>query len=158
VAAARFIFLCGLPGSGKSTVARVLADELGAVRFCPDEWMTAVGIDLFDEPARARVEALQWELAQQLVLHGVTAIIEWGVWSRAERDAVRARARELGVPIELIFLDSPIDVLWKRVQRRNETGPPGTPIISREDLVAWSTIFEVPTAEELALFDPPEDE
>jgi predicted kinase len=157
VAAARFIFLCGLPGSGKSTVAQVLADELGAIRFSPDDWMRAIGIDLFDEPTRARVEALQWELAQQVVLYGVTAIIEWGVWSRAERDAVRTRARELGLPIELIFLDSPIEVLWRRVQRRNESGPPGTPIISREDLVAWSTRFEPPTEEELALFDPPED-
>ena len=157
MAAARFIFLCGLPGSGKSTVARVLADELGAFRFCPDEWMSAIGIDLFDEPARARVEALQWELAQQLVLHGVTAIVEWGVWSRAERDAARARARELGVPIELVFLDAPLDVLWQRVQRRNEAGAPETPIITRENLVEWSERFEPPTEEELGLFDPPED-
>jgi predicted kinase len=155
--AARFIFLCGLPGSGKSTVARVLADELGAIRFSPDEWMHQIGLDLFDQLVRGRVEALQWELAQELVLQGVTVIIEWGVWSRAERDTARARARELGVPIELIFLDAPLDVLWQRVQRRNEAGPPGTPIITRENLVEWSELFEPPTVEELALFDPPED-
>ena len=94
---------------------------------------------------------------QEFALHGLTTIIEWGVWLRAERDAVRIRARELGVAIELIFLDSPIDVLWQRVQRRNEHGPPGTPIIGRENLVAWSRLFEAPTEEELALFDPPDD-
>jgi predicted kinase len=156
--AGRFIFLCGLPGSGKSTVAQVLADELAGIRFSPDEWMSALGLDLFDESRRARVEGLQWQLAQELALRDQIVIIEWGVWARAERDAVRVRARELGVAIELIFLDSPIDVLWRRVERRNEHGPPGTPIISRENLVEWSELFEPPTEEELALFDPPDDE
>jgi len=93
---ARLVLICGLPGSGKTTTARRLAAETGGVRFCPDDWMTALAIDLFDEEARAKVEALQWQLAQELLALRQTVIIEWGVWSRAERDVVRERARELG--------------------------------------------------------------
>jgi predicted kinase len=152
----RVVLLCGLPGSGKTTVARRLADKLGAIRFCPDEWMSALGVDLFDEPRRARIESVQWNLAQELVQRGVSVIIEWGVWARSERDAVRARARELGVPVELHYLEVPLDVLWERVRDRNEQGPPGTPIVSYENLVDWSErLFEAPTAEEQARFDPP---
>jgi predicted kinase len=152
----RLVLLCGLPGSGKTTVARRLADELGAVRLCPDEWMMTLGVDLFDEPFRARVEALQWELAQELVARGVSVVIEWGVWARSERDTVRTRAGELGVLVELHYLDVPLDVLWERVRNRNEHGPPGTAIITYENLVDWSErLFQAPTAEELALFDPP---
>jgi predicted kinase len=153
---ARLVLLCGLPGSGKTTVARGLAAELGALRLCPDEWMSTLEVDLFDEPTRARIEALQWELAQELLQLGQSVVIEWGVWSRSERDTVRERARELGVPVELHYLDTPLDVLWERVRDRNENGPPGTAIISYENLVDWSEhLFEPPTAEELSLFDPP---
>lgn len=150
------MLLCGLPGSGKTTVARRLADKLGAIRFCPDEWMSALELDLFDEPLRARIESVQWNLAQELVRRGVSVVIEWGVWARSERDAVRARARELGVPVELHYLDVPFDVLWERVRNRNEHGPPGTAIISHENLVDWSEhLFQAPTPEEQARFDPP---
>jgi len=129
----RLVLLCGLPGSGKTTTARALAAADAGVRMCPDEWMTALGVDLFDEEMRARIEALQWELAQELLVRGQTVFIEWGVWSRAERDIVRERSRELGARVELHYLDVPIDVLWERVRIRNETGPPGTAILSREN-------------------------
>jgi predicted kinase len=150
---ARIVLLCGLPGSGKTTIARRIAGETGGVRFCPDEWMTALGIDLFDEAARAKVEALQWALAQELVALGQTVIIEWGVWSRAERDVVRKRARELGACVELVYLDVPIDELLKRLDARNIEQPAATGVISRENLLDWVGRFEAPDAEELSLFD-----
>ncbi len=52
--------LCGLPGSGKTMTARALAEGLDAIRLCPDEWMAAIGLDLYDQAARARLERLQW--------------------------------------------------------------------------------------------------
>ncbi|MFE0150582.1 AAA family ATPase [Nonomuraea sp. NPDC059007] len=53
---ALLIVLCGLPGSGKTTLARRLAAELPAVRLCPDEWLAKLGVDLYDEGARERLE------------------------------------------------------------------------------------------------------
>jgi predicted kinase len=147
------VLLCGLPGSGKTTTARRIAGETGGVRFCPDEWMTALDIDLFDQAARTKVEALQWALAQELLVLGQKVIIEWGVWSRAERDIVRIRARDLGAGAELIYLDVPIDEILERLEARNTERPAGTAVISRENLLGWVELFEAPDAEELSLFD-----
>lgn len=147
----RLIIVCGLPGAGKTAHATELEAELNAVRFSPDEWLAALDIDLYDEPARERIERLQWELALDLFRLGQTAIIEWGTWSRSERDLLREGARAFGASVELHYLDEPVEVLWHRVSNRGAESPP----IQRADLVAWAELFEAPTAEEMALYDDP---
>jgi predicted kinase len=152
---ARLVLVCGLPGAGKTTTALEIAAEQGGVRFSPDEWMHDLAIDLFDQPARGRIEQLQWQVAQELLAVGVDVIIEWGLWTRAERDVLRERARQLGARVELHFLDEPLDVLWQRVHERGREQEWGSRAIEREELGEWFDLFEVPDAAELALFDPP---
>jgi predicted kinase len=65
--------------------------------------MDAFGINLWEEAMRARFEALQWSMAQQLLKLGISVIIEWGTWGRSERDMLREGARKLGVAVELHF-------------------------------------------------------
>jgi len=113
--------------------------------------MDALAIDLYDEDRRARIEALQWALGQELLRQGLTIIIEWGTWARTERDVLRMGARALGAAVELHYLAAPVEILFERIQRRGREVPP----IDREELVRWLAMLEVPTAEEMALFDEP---
>ena len=146
---ARLIIVCGLPGSGKTTHARRLETDVGAIRLCADEWMEALAVDLWDETMRAKMEGLQWQLGQQLLALGLTVIVEWGTWAKSERHILRVRARELGAAVELHYLTAPVDVLLDRIQRRHMENPP----ITREQLLHWADVFQTPTQEELALFD-----
>jgi predicted kinase len=145
------IIVCGLPGSGKTTTARQLARERPGVRLGPDEWMTALGANLWDSNLRERVELLQWSVAEDLLRIGATVIVEWGTWGRHERDALRVRARELGAAVELRYLDVPPDELWARIQARGMEDPP----INRSDLDGWFQIFQAPDEGELRQYNPP---
>ena len=144
----RVVLLCGLAGAGKTTVAKTI----DGVRMSPDEWLRALAIDLWEPEPRRRIEALQWSLTQELALRGLTVVIEWGVWSRAERDRVREWCRANDVVVELRHLDVPIEELERRLALRNDQ--PGEARIEPWHLRYWlDTVFEAPTPEELALFD-----
>jgi predicted kinase len=147
----RLAIVCGLPGSGKTTLAKQLESPYGAVRFSPDEWMRALEIDIYDASMRAKLEQLQWKLAQRLLALGNNVIIEWGTWARSERDALRQRARELGAAVELHYVNATEEVLFERISRRGMENPP----ITREALGAWIKMFQAPDVEEMALFDRP---
>jgi predicted kinase len=150
---ARLILICGLPGSGKTTLAKQLATKWRAVRFCPDEWKHDLDIDYYDEQRRVRLEARLWRLGQELLRLGQSVILESGFWAREERDELRLAARALGVPVELHYLEVPVDELWRRLEIRNELALSGTAPIKHEDLQKWARQFEAPDAAELALFD-----
>ncbi len=150
---ARLILTCGLPGSGKTTLAVRLAAERDAVRLSKDEWLWALGSSPWDGVARERVEGELWRLAQGLLGLGVSVVLDFGLWARREREELRAAARELGVGVELHLLEAPIDELWRRIDARNATEPWSTAPIRRSDLAAWAAAFEAPDADELAEFD-----
>jgi predicted kinase len=146
--------LCGLPGAGKTTLARLLERERPAVRLAPDEWIAAllaVPTDIAErDRLRGPVEALQWDMAARLLALGVDVVLEWGFWSRQERASYRARAEALGARVELHYLEVGHDELWARLSRRNAQLPPGTFAVSAEELDRWIGWFEPPTPDELA--------
>ena len=145
----RLVVIAGLPGAGKTTHARALETQLPAVRLCADDWLDALSQDLWDETAREQIERLQWELARRLLALGTSVIIEWGTWSRTERDRIREQGRRLGARLELHYLDAADAQLLARVHERGREQPP----ISQDQLRAWRERFEVPTRDEMQGWD-----
>jgi len=153
----RLLLTCGLPGAGKTALARRLASERDAVRLTKDEWLWALGSTPWDDAARQKVERQLWELAREILRLGLSVVLDFGLWARSERDELRAAARALGVGVELHYLEVPADELWRRIDARNLEPPWSAHPIQRCDLDEWCARFEVPDAAELALFDRPPD-
>jgi predicted kinase len=151
----RLILICGLPASGKSTLARRLAPTISAIRLDKDEWTTQLGADVWDEEFRVRLEDQLWVLSQDLLAQGQSVILEWGHWARVERDEKRLGARALGVGVELHYLSAPLEELIQRAERRNASGEWTASPITRAHFESWATIFQPPDEEELLLFDQP---
>lgn len=145
----KLILICGLPGSGKTTLARKLELETPAIRFCPDDWMNAFSLNLWDEDRRAKIESFQWDLAKKLLMQGTSVIVEWGTWAKSEREILRQEAQALGAITELHYLSATADILFARIQARNQEDPP----IQRSDVEKWMRVFQVPSADELKLYD-----
>jgi predicted kinase len=144
---------CGLPGSGKTTLATRLAAAGRGVRICTDDWQAELGIDHADLAAHERLQTVLYGHALELLRHGVDVILEDGLWQRVERVQKFSDGRAAGARIELHVFDVPIDTLWARLQQRNRHGAPGAHPVSWDELRWACSVFEPPTPEELATVD-----
>lgn len=142
--------LTGLPGAGKSTRARELLQATNAVHLNPDDWVVGLGVSLVDYEFRFKLQDVMLVHAAALLRAGTSVIVEFGSWSRAERDAILAVARSVGVSAELHFLDAPLDELVQRVLTR---GGPGAEALANHVLIANSANFERPSDDEIAQYD-----
>ena len=152
--------MVGLPGSGKTTRARALAAETGALRLTPDEWQTRLFADDMHHPDHDRrhdtVEAIMWEVAAHILARGGDVILDFGFWSRAERGDFAARARALGAECRVQFEDVPLAEPELRVLARNAGAAGGHFVIPVTALREWAGRFEPPDADELeGKFSPP---
>jgi len=155
--AGTLILLCGLPGAGKTTLAKIIEADRNAIRMCPDEWIEAILADPADVTERDRlrdpIENLQWDLTQNYLRQGRTIVLENGFWAEEERTAYAVEALALGASIELYHLDIPRDKLWRRVTVRNQQLTRQTFVMTREEVEAGWAVFQPPTKEELAFYD-----
>jgi hypothetical protein len=145
--------MCGLPGSGKTTLAERIERESNALRLSPDEWIVRLYGSQLTLPTldwcRDPVEALQWSVAERVLTLGANVVLDFGFWSRAEREDFRARAAALGARTELHFLDVPRRVLSERLAARNAQLPPYAFPVTEAQLDFWWSVFEPPTPDEL---------
>ncbi len=153
---ATLFLIVGLPGAGKTTRAKELAATHRALRLTPDEWM----ILLFDgsqpDGKRDLLEGRLIALALQALRLGTNVVLDFGLWSRDERSALRRLAATAGAAGRVIYLPVEIDVQRARIAHRQATAPHTTFPMSEADIRKWRTQFEAPDAAELAGGDIPD--
>jgi predicted kinase len=150
---ATLFLICGLPGAGKTTLAKQTEHARSALRLSPDEWIASLLADASDteelDRLRSPVESVQWAVAKRVLALGVDVVLEWGFWSRDERMYHRSQAEALGARVELRYLEVGRDELWVRLAKRNANLLPRTFFVTEEQLDLWRSWFEPPSAAEL---------
>jgi predicted kinase len=144
---------CGLPGSGKTTLARALERDGRGIRICTDDWQAALGIDDQDDAFHGRLQALLHDHALALLRAGQDVILEDGLWRADERARARADAAACGARTALHVFDLPLDEVWRRLASRNAADALGAVRIGRAQLEGLARVFQRPTDDELRLFD-----
>jgi aminoglycoside phosphotransferase family enzyme/predicted kinase len=125
----------GLSGSGKTTVAGVLLEHLGAVRVRSDverkrlagltpgaRRAAAFGAGLYSPAMTKRTYERLHEVAAAVLEAGYPVIVDAAMLRRAERDALRRLAERLGVRCECVWCEAPPATLRSRIARRQARG------------------------------------
>lgn len=147
----------GLPCTGKTTAARRLEVEQEALRLTKDEWVKALFGPENPESAQDVVEGLLIQVGLRALALGNDVVIDFGLWSRDERSALRQAASDLGAGVELRYNEIlPAEQRRRRDQRQAEA-PHTTWPISDDELAAWAARFDVPTSGELDGSEPVDD-
>ena len=153
---AQVILICGKICSGKSYYAKKLCVEKNAVILSTDE-ATKMLIDneqgeFYNEFAK-RVNLYLRKKAVDIVKAGADVILDWGFWSKADREEIKKFFADNGVEYSMLYIDISDENWENNIKERNrmiEKGEGGSDFYVDEGLKAKVlSLFEVPEKSEV---------
>jgi uncharacterized protein len=121
----RLMLMCGLSGAGKSTTARQLARQTGAIHIRSDAVRKHLGgvplyergsADLYTPEMHQKTYDRLLDLGLKLAKQGYTVILDAKYDRQSWRQAVIEQAGD--IPLTIIHCDAPTEVLHDRLQQR----------------------------------------
>lgn len=122
----------GLPGSGKTTFAQYVIEQLGAVRIRSDverkrafglsalEGSRELNVDIYSRQATAQTYARLLALARSLLQAGHAVVVDAAFLRRDEREQFIALAQLQAVPFLIATLDADEQALRVRIRQRRD--------------------------------------
>ena len=151
------VVMVGLPGVGKTTRAKELEEELGAVRFTVDAWLKPIVGEANPTETRRTMEGRLIATARRLLELGQNVILDFGFWGRDERGSLHDLATTCGADFRIEYLDVDPEEQWRRVEARQRSADEMATAftITREMLDSYVDVFDVPDEAELGAVAPP---
>src|SRR4029077_14354813 len=120
-----------------------------ALRLTPDHWMISLFGDSMADGKRFVLEGRLISVALQALRLGTSVVLDFGLWGRDERSALRWLARSPGAACQVFYLPVDKDVQLARIAHRQATAPHQTFPMNEADVDQWWEQFQVPDAAEL---------
>ena len=147
----------GLPGTGKTTAARRIEIEQNALRLTKDEWVKALYGQENPPSAQDVIEGRLIQIGLRALELGNNVVIDYGLWGRDERSALRQAAADRGARVDMRYFELTPAQQRRRLERRLAEAPHTTWHISDEELVEWAAHIDIPTPGELDGSEPIDD-
>ena len=152
---AKVIMTCGRICCGKSTYARRLRDERGGVILSIDDLMLALfpeGAGEMHDCYACQTESYLLDLSLEILRGGTDVILDWGLWTREQRDRLREFYRAHNFPCEIHYLRISDDEWQRRIRQRNGSRTDGSSYYVDEGLLdKVESLFEEPAEDEIDL-------
>ena len=154
---AKVFLICGKICCGKTTYAQKLCKENNAVLLSVDEITLALfgqhcG-DKHDEYVE-RTEKYLLSKSLELIQKDINVVLDWGFWTKAERESVKEFYKSRNIECELHYIDVSDETWQYRLNKRNNA------VLAKEtsayyvdnNLAAkFASIFEVPNEDEITV-------
>jgi predicted kinase len=144
----------GLPCTGKTTAARRIEIEHDALRLTKDEWVKALYGHENPPAAGDVIEGRLIRIGLRALELGTNVVIDYGLWSRDERSALRRAAADRGAAAELRYFELTPAEQRRRADQRQAEAPGTTWPMSDEELTEWAAVIQIPTPGELDGSEP----
>jgi len=114
--------ICGKICSGKSYYAQELAKQENAVVLSVDELsLSILPMYLGDQhdAAMAKVRGYLHKRAEDILRTGTDVILEWGFWTRPDREATEEMYAGKGFDVRWHYIEASDEILRKSIEARN---------------------------------------
>ena len=152
---AKAYILCGKICSGKSTYSQKLRKSQKAVILSVDDiTLTLLGqnggdtLDIYVE----KLEQYFFQKSVEIVETGINVILDWGFWTKAERDFAKEFYNSHGIEYEFHYISINDEEWYRRLDKRNND------VLEKKSHAYYvdeglaekfKSIFEIPTKNEI---------
>ncbi len=152
---AKVYLICGKLCCGKTTYSQKLCAENDVVLLSVDEMtLTVFGQNCGDKHDEYVLNAKKYLLSKSLELidKNINIVLDWGFWTRKEREFAKDFYKSRGIDCELHYIDISDDVCKARIEKRNKavlTDKTSAYYVDENLLDKFNSIFEAPSEDEI---------
>ena len=145
--------ICGFIGAGKTTFARKLEKQTGAIRVTKDEWIikifgNKITSDKNFERYDKNITELARDIAFKILRAGKDVIIDEGFWVKSQRYDIKKKIINAGVNPIFYYVECPVEKMKERVVNRSKKPPVDSFEITEEMFDEYLKYWEPPKKEE----------
>ena len=145
--------ISGFIGAGKTTFARKLEKETGAIRVTKDEWIikifgNKITLDNNFEVYDKNITKLATDIVFRILKAGKDVIIDEGLWVKSQRDDIKKKIINVGAKPIFYYVESSVEKMKERVINRSKNLTKDSFEISEEMFNRYLKYWQAPDESE----------